>query len=397
MKRHYSFILHGLCVVFIIGFLTQIGCQKSKESASKVPFKIVAILAMSGRADFIGKPEAAVLKILTKQINESGGIKGKPIEIIYENSEGDTERAIKLFDKATSDPEVLAVIGPSTSGESLAIASKADQAQIPLLSLAASADIVRDRDNNGNTRPYVFKFAQNDDLAAGRLIHVISELGLRKIALLYSNDGFGKSGSKSFRQHAAKGIISITHDTSFPPQETTLEPFALAVPKNLDGIVIWGTAPGPQLLVQNLRRTHGNTKIFLSHGNASTEFIRQAGATANGVILLGSKVLLSDSEIDPQDPQKEVVQQYKQMWQANQAGPISNFGGYARDALAAVVEVLQTGATSRKALRDGLEVLRNFKGVAGIFSFSPTDHAGLDDSSFTVLIVSAGIFKPFKL
>lgn len=146
------------------------------------------ILATTGGADFIGKPEDAVLRALDHQLRAEGNIEA-PFDLRIVDSGGNPDAARALFQQFASNPRTLAIIGPSTSGESVALAPLADAAEIPLLSLAASKDIVLSTDAAGNTttRPWVFKFAQNDDLAADRLVRAMISMGTHRAHVLLSS------------------------------------------------------------------------------------------------------------------------------------------------------------------------------------------------------------------
>jgi branched-chain amino acid transport system substrate-binding protein len=252
--------------------LIAVAC-KGEHSAARV--RVGVLLATSGPADFIGKPERQVLEALLEDYRKH--TQSDPgIELLFRDTGGRLESALALFKFFAEDQSIVAIIGPSTSGESIALAVEAERAQIPLLSLAASQQIVLD--DNGATRSWVFKFAQNDDLAADRLARAMVANSHTSVALFYSDDGFGKSGANVFRKAVERaGVLRLVHDVAFPSGLSQPGPLVASLPPNAEAVLIWGTAPGPALLVQELRRRHHRAQIYLSHGNASEDFIRSAG------------------------------------------------------------------------------------------------------------------------
>src|SRR5690606_9062388 len=119
-------------------------------------------------------------------------------------------------ERLAQNDRVIAIIGPSTSGESIPLAVMADSAGIPLLSLAASRLIVEPEP--GEVNPWAFKFAQNDDLAAGRLVSVMVQEGDQNVAFLYENSGFGKSGQAVFGDAVEGTGVSVQYESSFPAE-----------------------------------------------------------------------------------------------------------------------------------------------------------------------------------
>ena len=373
----------GLAVIFATG------CRAKKKETPVVG----VILAISGPADFIGKPERDVLNGLMKEYDSNKALPSQ-IELRILGSESKPDIARAMFDSLVEDSRVIAIIGPSTSGESIPLAKEAGKKKIPLLSLAASKKIVED---NGEVNKWAFKFAQNDDLAAEKLAGVISRKGDTEIALLYSNDSFGKSGMEMFKKAAQGFKIKVIRDVPFPTGLDAPEAYADAIPEQVQGIVIWGTT-GPDTLVKEIRRRGSKARIYLSHGNASDSFIKSTGVAAEGVILIGSRLLTDDMQLSQESPGDKTIMQYRAFWKAKFGGVPSHFGGHARDALDAIMTVLpkinlsQEIEDVRSDVRDEIEGLNPFYGVTGTFRFDPNDHAGLRLDAFATYEIKNGKF-----
>ena len=365
-------------------FLAVAGCKDQSPPAT--PLHVGVILSQTGTASFLGQPEAAVLNALVKDESD--------VVLDIRDSGGDANIAQTLFDSLAADTAISVVIGPSTSGESLQLAPRADGLHLALLSLAANSRIVLDA--NGATRPYVFKFAQNDDLAADRLAQVMKANGDTVAAMLYSDDAFGAGGAQAFRS-AAGATIRLTSDVSYAAQLASADALAAQVAAS-NAVIIWGTTPGPALIVKALR-TRGYTKhIYLSHGDASESFLQEVAGAAEGAYLVGSRVLISDDLLVSGRPADDAIRAYHTLWTSIATGAPSTFGGHARDALEAIraaanahVRGLASSAR-RQALRDGIEALSQFPGVTGTFTFSANDHAGLKPDAFELYRIQNGKF-----
>ncbi len=88
---------------------------------AKEPYKIGALFAVTGPASFLGEPEKNTALMLQEQINKAGGINGHPLEIIIEDTKSDETQAVLSAKKLLENDKVLAIIGPSTTGESMAL------------------------------------------------------------------------------------------------------------------------------------------------------------------------------------------------------------------------------------------------------------------------------------
>lgn len=173
-----------ITLVFLGIAMLVTGCGNSqKESSSadnaKETYRIGAVFDSSGKASSLGKPEYDTVKMMVDKINAEGGIDGHQIDLrIYDNKSDATE-AVLVAKKMVQQDKVLAVVGSSTSGTTLAMVDSVQKAQIPLVSAAASIQIVEPVKD----RQWVFKTAQSDTLVADKIIEYLKSKGLSKIAL----------------------------------------------------------------------------------------------------------------------------------------------------------------------------------------------------------------------
>lgn len=370
--------------------LTCLAAGCADQSAEQPTLRIGAILALTGPANTLGGPERDVLNGLSA---DRAAFNGFTIDI--RDSGGDTARARALLDTFAADPEIVAVIGPSTSAESIELGPRTDALQIPLLSLAANKRIVLNAD--GTTRRWVFKFAQNDDLAADRLAAAMRANGHTSAALFYSDDVFGNGGAQAFRVSAGTSI-QLTNDVAYASLLENATPIAGQIALSVPAVVIWGTTPGPALIVKALRARGYNGQIYLSHGNASGTFLADAGAAANGAYVVGSRILLPTASLTVGQPEDDVIRAYHLLWARVGSGAPSTFGGHAHDALEAIIRASGIDlrdlepAQRRAELRNRLESLKGMPGVTGTFGFSPNDHAGLTPAAFALYRIQNGVF-----
>ncbi len=354
------------------------GCAKKEEP--KPPYKIGGIFAISGRASFLGEPERNSMELLAEQINGQGGVNGHPIELVIYDTEGDATKAVLNANKLIEKDNVLAIVGPSLSGTTLAVVPIAEKAQVPLISCAASVKITTP------VKKWVFKTPQTDVMAVAKIYEYMQGQGIQKIAILTVGNAFGASGRQQLLQQASDYGYEIVADERFGPKDTDMTPQLTKI-RSLkpEAIICWGTNPGPAVIAKNMRQLGIEIPLYQSHGVASKKFIELAGEAANGVMLPTGKILVAGSLPDT-DPQKPTLLKYIADYEEKYKIAVSGFGGYSWDGLEILAQALEKAGADRAKIRDEVEKITGHVGISGIFRFSPQDHNGLNKEEAFVMV-----------
>ncbi len=389
MGKH---ILNLVVAVAVLGLV--LGCEKSeppKPGPSAEPIKVGAILAISGPASFLGAPESKTLEMLRDQVNASGGILGRQVELIIKDSGASPEKAISLTKQLIDEEKVLAIIGPSTSGETLAIKNICQEGKTILLSCAAAETIVNP------VASYVFKTPQKDSDAAKRIFQTMKARKITKVGVLVSNAGFGMAGKAQLEKFAPDYGITIAISEVYDKKETDLTSVVTKLKgADVQAVVNWSIVPAQALVAKNMKQIGLDVPLFQSHGFGNIKYVEQGGEAANGTIFPCGRLLVAD--ILPDDhPQKKVLVAYKSTYEGKYKEDASTFGGHAYDALLLLKEAIKAaGSTDMDKVRDAIEGLQGVVGTAGIFNMSPTDHNGLGEDSFEMLTVKDGKFALYQ-
>jgi branched-chain amino acid transport system substrate-binding protein len=356
------------------------------------PIRIGAIFSVTGPASFLGEPERNTAKMLEEDLNKAGGLLGRKVEVIVYDDESDTTKAVTAVDRLVKRDRVVAVVGPSTSGSSLAILPKIEEAQIPLLSCAAAKKIA------DPVKKWVFKTPQSDSLAVGKIFEHARKSGIGKLAILTASDAFGAAGREELKGLAPQAGISIVADEVFGPKDTDMTAQLTRV-KGTDAqaIVVWGTNPGPAVIARNRVQLKITTPLYMSHGVASNKFIELAGPeNAEGILLPVGRIMV-EGQIPANHPQKPVLSSYIKEYERRFKQPVSAFGGHAWDALMLLRQAIRSAKSAEPAaIRDALEKIRGFQGTAGAFTFTPEDHAGLTEDAFVMVRISKGSWEMLR-
>jgi branched-chain amino acid transport system substrate-binding protein len=313
---------------------------------------------------------------------------GRPLEVIVYDDETDVNKCVLAADKLLKKDRVAAVIGPSVSGNTLAIMPKFSMAKIPLISCAASEKIVNP------VNPWVFKTAQSDRHAAARILQHAKKSGFSKLAIITVSNGYGQSGRAVLQELAPEFGCTLAADEIYGPSDTDMTAQLTKI-KGLspDAVICWGTNPGPAVIARNRVQLGMTIPLYMSHGVASKKFIELAGEAANGLMLPAGHLAVA-SQVPQESVQKEVLTKYATDYEAAFSRPVSAFGGYAHDALLLIARAVKAGSSADpKDIRDNLEKISGFVGASGIFNFSPKDHNGLDETAFLMVAVENGDWK----
>jgi len=356
---------------------------------AKDTIKIGAILAVTGPAAFLGAPEAKTLEMMVDEINKKGGIKGSKVELIIKDSGASPEKALSFAKQLIEEDKVFAIIGPSTSGETMKIKGVAEEAKTILMSCAAAEVIVNP------VAKYVFKTPQMDKHAVIKIFQQMKEMKLTKAGVLSSNTGFGKAGKEQIEKLAPEHGIQIVANEVYDSKATDLTAEVTKVKAaGAEAIINWSIEPAQSIVIKNARQIGFKGQIFQSHGFGNIKYVEAAGEAAEGVIFPAGRLLIADV-LPKNDPQKAVLVKYKKDYESKFKEEASTFGGHAYDAMIILTKAIEkAGKADKEAVRNAIEGLKGVVGTGGVFNFSAQDHNGLDINAFEMLTVKKGKFVP---
>lgn len=389
----------GLSILVTLAFaLSGTGQVNALE---KQTLKLGAVFSIRGKAGGLGKPEQNTVLMLAEQVNAAGGINGFPLEVIIRDDETLKNGAIGWVQRLIEEDKVLAIIGPSTSGNSMAVKSIAEKARVPLVSCAAAEAIVSPPEQSR----YTFKTPQRDSHVAIRILEEIFRQGITKIAIISETSPFGEQGRKQITKYAAQMGIKVVADETFGTRASDMTPqLKKAQSVGAGAVVNWSVVPTQTVVGKNMKEMGWKVPLFHSHGLGNPKFIRIAGDSAEGIIFPAGR-LLAVTALPDTNFQKKMLMDYKRAYE-QKYGPVSTFGGHAYDAFWLVVNAMKVKkvnpsiglSEARDRIRDGIEQTREWIGTAGVFNMSRTDHCGLDkDQSLEMLVIRSGKMVPLPV
>jgi branched-chain amino acid transport system substrate-binding protein len=384
MQSNWKTVLGLGIITLVLLFGVGIGSVWSAPDT----IKIGTLFAVTGGASNLGAPEQKTIEMLVADINAKGGVLGKKIEVIYKDTQTKSENAISFARQLIEENRVLAILGPTTSGESMAVKDLCEKNKTLLISCAAAETIVNP------VGKYVFKTPQNDALAAMKIFSDMKAKKITKIGVLTANSGFGMGGKAQLAKYAPQYGITIAAAEEYKANATDLTDVVTKIKAaNVQAIVNWSIEPAQAIVIKNIRQLGMKQLIYQSHGFGNIRYVQAAGARAAQGVIFPCGRLLAIDVLPASNPQKKVLQTFKKEYETKYREEVSTFAGHAYDALMLLVQAIKiAGSTDPARVRDAMERIKDFPGTGGIFNFSATDHNGLTMDAFEMFTVKGGRF-----
>ncbi|MGD8562057.1 MAG: ABC transporter substrate-binding protein [Desulfarculaceae bacterium] len=359
---------------------------------AKEPYKIGVVVPITGVASFLGEPKRNTAQLIADRVNKGGGINGHPLELVIYDTESNATKTLLAVKKLIKRDEVLGIMGPSRSGNAMAVIPTVERFKAPLIAMAASRKIGAPVDK----RKWVFKVVPGDDLAVRLIYGFMKKKGIRKVALMTVSSGYGISGREQLQKLASQYGIRVVADITYGPKESDLTAqLTKARGSGASAIINWSIGPTQILVTRNWKQLGIKIPLYQSYGFASKRNIELSGGAAEGVILPVARVCVAN-ELDPKDPHYQVATQYKKLYETKFKSEVNLFGGHAWDAINQFVAALKAVGPDRAKIRDYQENLKNFVGINGTFNRSPQDHAGLSPDCYVMVQVKDGDWHLLK-
>lgn len=355
-------------------------------TATKTPYKLGAVLSLTGTYAGLGTPEKNVIGMEVARIDAAGGVNGHPIDVVIEDDGTDVAKAAAATTKLVAQDKVLAILGATGSGQTMAMRGEIDKAAIPQVSMAGATVITKQFDK------LVFQTPWSNTLVLPFELEYMQSKGVKKLALISDSSAFGKDGIAVAKATMPKFGITVAAEETFNPGDTDMTAQVTKIKAaNPDAILLVNAGKEAATVVKEVQQLAIKAPVYGTHGNARKEFIDGAGAAAEGFTFAAGKVLVPDA-YGTGTPAFTVAADFINRYTNGFGSLPSTFAGHAYDALYITVEAMKRlpeGFTSAQ-LRDEIEKTSGFVGIGGTFTFSPTDHNGMTEKDLVMYTITGG-------
>src|SRR6266571_3416524 len=247
--------------------------------AQQAPVRIVGLVELSGTGATSGTNFDNGVKLAVKEINATGGILGRKVEYTSSDTQSAPQTAKALAQKAV-DEGAYVVMGPVFSGSILVSMAETRRAEIPNFTGGEGAAITQ----QGN--PYIFRTAFTQTTSMPKVARYIKDnLKATTVAIIYTNNDFGKGGRDVFVKALEPHGIKVVADISTDPGQLDFSGAVLkAKQANVDALFVYTNEEEAARALRELRKQGYDKPIVGETVLTSQKVIELAGDAANSAV-----------------------------------------------------------------------------------------------------------------
>ena len=358
-------------------------------SAACAQVNVGITVSQTGPAAALGIPQKNSVPMLPKEMA------GQKIEYIVLDDATDPTKAVANARKMIAENKIDYLIGSSGTPATMALVDVAAETKTPFCAMVPNKVLVAPMDDK---RKWVFKAPQDDALLAEAVAKDMVAKGIKSVAFLGYTDGYGQGWIDAMEQVMPANGIKITAAERFQRTDTSVTAQALKIlSTNPDAVLIAASGTVAAMPQKALKEQGYAKQIYQTGGIATMEFVRVGGKDVEGTIFPAGPVSVAELLPDSH-PSKKISLQYIKDYETLNKQPFAAFGAHMMDcasmsftALKPALEKAKPGtAEFRSAIRDGIENSKEIVALHGVFNFTATDHAGLDERARVMIKIVNG-------
>ena len=246
-------------------------------AAAQSSIKIANIVELSGGGATAGTNFKNGVELAVKEINAAGGILGKKIESVSNDTQSNPGVAKGLTQKAV-DNEVFAIFGPVFSGSIMVSMAESRRAEVPNWTGGEAASITQ----QGN--PFIFRTSFTQETAMPKVAKYIVTKS-KNLAIMYVNNDFGKGGLDSIKKALNGSPTKIAAEISTEPGQVDWSAAVLrAKNSGADAVFVYTNEEESARALRELRKQGWDKPIIGETTLTGQKVIELAGDAANGAV-----------------------------------------------------------------------------------------------------------------
>jgi branched-chain amino acid transport system substrate-binding protein len=371
-------------------FTLVLGSMIAFAGSAHAQVKIGITLPISGPAATLGIGSRNALSLAPIKVGDVD------VQFIVLDDATDTTRTVINARKFVDEEHVDAIIGSATAQQCLAELEVIAAAKTPAICNSATKSVTDPVDDK---RRWIFKTAANDAIMAGPLFKHMLSHGVKTVGFIGFDDAYGEGWLKELNQRAPGENLKIVDVERYARRDVDVTGQVLKlVSANPDAVLVVGSGSPATLPVLALSQRGYKGTVYLSSGVASMDFLRIGGRALNGAVA-GVGPNLVWEQLPDSNPTKAITAKFMPAYEDKFGKENrSNFAPQAYDAWIIIQNALPAAMAKAKpgteafrvALRDAIEATHELDANSGVFNFSPTDHAGLDERAAVVVRIDNG-------
>jgi len=358
------------------------------------PIRLGWLAAMTGpsSAPAVGFNRGVVYA--ANAINTAGGIKGRMIEVLTRDTQGDPTKAVNATQEMISALKVHAIWGPTNSGESLAVTPIMARAKMPNIHPCVVDSLI-----DATKFPNAFRLApsntQWDDAVRGYCLNILK---VKKVAVIGDTTGYGVAALNASVAGLKRDGAEVVYQANIDATQPDMTPDMLrARNAGAEAIVVWSTSTGMDARLFNTRAAIGWDVPFVGHPSMSSGEIGnlvEKKANWEKVYAIGYRSCSYDDTGKLLPRSQELVERLKGKVSLSDTLLWWVAGGI--DAVNLVAKAVETGSSSSEDIIKYWNSLKKYPGYFGDYTFSPTEHNGYPTEDVVMSAASTAKDGTFK-
>lgn len=382
--------LLGTACLMVACFFSTVCTDSPSFAQGKDAIRLGVNLDTTGYAAWLGEPELRGVQLLAQQVNDSGGINGRPIELIVYDNESNAEKSASNAKKLIHRDKVVAIIGTSMTATSNAAKSVAQEAKVPMYSVGASYE-------PSYKDSYTFATWVASHLQVETIYDYFVKRGIKRVATLCATDSTGQTWFDATNKNAKKYGIEITNERFNVKDLDVTAQLAKLKTANPQALIV-GVVGSPNAVVaKNFNQMGFKIPYATAAGNISESFLKLMADNAPETLLLPGTYYIVWKELSDTYPQKKLMKDFNEAFLKKFKKEPDIYAVVGYDAARVVVEGLRRikpeNVGDGTKLRDTIETIKNYPAVYGeTYTFNKDDHRGTKKEACVVIQVKSGKF-----
>jgi branched-chain amino acid transport system substrate-binding protein len=380
VSRSRAWVGTAVATVAIVLSALVTGCGAPGPQTQRVVIGVD--LELTGTGAHLGQVYRRALELRVDQINESGALGNRQLELRVLDNRTDAGVAVTNISRLAEDPEVAAIITGGCDACLLQSLAAVTSAGVPVVSLAAASELVEPVDE----RRYIFKLGPDAFDVAQVLARELVRIEAESVGLVTSDQPYGVEGKQELLTAAERFDLDVTaRSIGEDGQGADNIVSDLLDGEDPDAVVIWASGLASGVVAQSLRAQGYTGPILLAPSGADELFVANAVRSAlNGARMVFTEALVIDGLI-ASSPAKAARQTWLREYTAHE-GTYHAHASFAADAIQVLVSAINAGGSSnRESIRAALENTQ-IDGFTGPIRFRLETHSGLSPQALVMLV-----------
>ncbi|MDP2626805.1 MAG: ABC transporter substrate-binding protein [Candidatus Rokubacteria bacterium] len=339
-----------LLLLGLLGLPRPVAAQGDLSIGATVP--ITSPYALSGRSYY------NTLQMAEKDINAQGGIKGRKVKIVFEDTSNSNTTAVNAFKKVIDTVRSPFVFLNSYTVQNLAVEPEVARAKVPVM-YAGGGVAVAERGN-----AWMFRIRPNDEVAAkGAAQFVAKSLKLKRVGLMGVEGDFGQGGMKVAAEVLKQLGVEAVGQEVYRAADKDMSAQLLSLKnKGAEAIVVFTYVAEPPIIFRQRRQLNLGIPLIGSSGSC----LPAATNVMTAQDMEGTYCVTDSLLVGNPDPK---VHAWAERYQKEFNFPPDVYGVAYYDGMFILKQAIEKAGLEPQALRDAIAATKDYKGIGATFSF----------------------------